>query len=119
MTMVPRFGRPSGPTGSTTRSRNFGSRYRSKRSGGSMMCMSESTKRRWSFIPGIPLCAAAVTRGRPSDLLVGQPLDRVHVGPLDADEPRRPVAPRGVQVALVVDVGRARLQRIAAHVAHL
>ena len=33
-----------------TRSLNFGSRYRSKRSGGSMTCMSESTKRRPSFI---------------------------------------------------------------------
>src|SRR5262245_57978328 len=109
MTIVPRLGRPSAPAGSTTRSRNFGSRYRSKRSGGSMMCMSESTKRRWSFISGILL----------SDLLVGQALDVVHVGALDADEPGRPIAPGGMQVALVVDVGHARLQRIAAHVAYL
>src|SRR5436853_2568484 len=47
---APRLGRPSLPTGTLTRCLNFGSRYRSKRSGGSMMCMSESTKRSPSLI---------------------------------------------------------------------
>src|SRR5438552_3925879 len=47
---APRLGRPSLPTGTVTRCLNFGSRKRSKRSGGSMMCMSESTNRRPSFI---------------------------------------------------------------------
>src|SRR5215510_7807572 len=46
----PRLGRPSDPTGTLIRCLNFGSRYRSKRSGGSMTCMSESTNRRPSFI---------------------------------------------------------------------
>src|SRR5207249_8500668 len=40
----------SAPTGRTTRSLNFGSRYFSKRSGGSMICMSQSTNLSPSFM---------------------------------------------------------------------
>src|SRR5262249_34950546 len=47
---TPRAGRPSAPTAVLTRCLNFASRYRSKRSGGSMMCMSLSTNRRPSFM---------------------------------------------------------------------
>src|SRR5215813_3769739 len=50
MTMVPRLGRPSAPMGRSTRLRNRGSRYFSKRSGGSMMCMSQSTNLSPSFM---------------------------------------------------------------------
>src|SRR5262249_15230057 len=61
MTMVPRLGRPSGPMGSCTRLRNRGSRYLSNRSGGSMMCMSQSTNLSPSFMAssslGCPLLA--------------------------------------------------------------
>src|SRR5215813_11577780 len=61
MTMVPRLGRPSAPMGSCTRLRNLGSRYLSNRSGGSMMCMSQSTNLSPSFMTssslGCPLLA--------------------------------------------------------------
>src|SRR6266436_1245060 len=50
MTMVPRCGRPSAPMGRLTRLLNRGSRYFSNRSGGSMMCMSQSTNRSPSFM---------------------------------------------------------------------
>src|SRR5438094_7089879 len=42
----------------------------------------------------------------------------LHVAPFDADEPRGAVAPRRVDVALVVELRHPRLQRIRAHVAH-
>src|SRR5918996_409288 len=48
-----------------------------------------------------------------------EPLDPLHVGPLDTDQPRGTVAPGGVHVALVVDVGVARLERVAAGARHL
>src|SRR6266404_4671322 len=50
MTMVPRCGRPLAPMGRLTRLLNRGSRYFSNRSGGSMMCMSQSTNRSPSFM---------------------------------------------------------------------
>src|SRR5207247_10631477 len=43
----------------------------------------------------------------------------LHVAPFEADEPRGAVAPRRVDVALVVELRHPRLQRIRAHVAHL
>src|SRR5439155_12640586 len=43
----------------------------------------------------------------------------LHVAPLDADQPRGPVAPRRVDVALVVELRHSRLQRVRAQVAHL
>src|SRR2546425_2661689 len=43
----------------------------------------------------------------------------LHVAPFDADEPRGAVAPRRMDVALVVELRHPRLQRIRAHVAHL
>src|SRR5918994_6214854 len=50
MTIMPRRGRPSALVGRMTRSLNFGLRYVSKRSGGSMLCMSQSTNLRPSFM---------------------------------------------------------------------
>src|SRR5216117_1070250 len=43
----------------------------------------------------------------------------LHVAPFEADESRGAVAPRRVDVALVVELRHPRLQRIRAHVAHL
>src|SRR5262249_26949653 len=60
----PRLGCPSDPTGTLMRCLNFGSRYRSKRSGGSMTCISESTNRRPSFIA--PSLYREVGRARPT-----------------------------------------------------
>src|SRR5438067_12656808 len=46
------------------------------------------------------------------DALVGEALDFLHVLALDTDQPGRPVAPRRVQVALIVEIGHAGLQRV-------
>src|SRR4030095_883603 len=54
-----------------------------------------------------------------SGFLERQALDVGHVGALDADQLCRAFAARGVDVALVVDVGVAGLERIAARVLHL
>src|SRR5262249_48254209 len=51
--------------------------------------------------------------------LVSEALDLVHVRAFDADQPRRPIAPRGVQIALVVDVGHPWLERVARREANL
>src|SRR6266545_554226 len=85
---APRVGRPSAPTGTLTRSLNCGSRYRSKRSGGSMMCMSLSTNLNPSFM------ALSLFALRPSAIGVrrlfdGFPEDRVVTGKdTTAHEPR-------------------------------
>src|SRR5215510_5283800 len=50
MTTMPRRGHPSAPIGRMTRSLNFGSRYFAKRSGGSMICISQSTNLSPSFM---------------------------------------------------------------------
>ena len=55
---MPRRGRPSAPTGRSTRLLYLGSRYFSKRSGGSMMCMSQSTNLSPSFMT--PSCVDRV-----------------------------------------------------------
>src|SRR6059036_1537503 len=59
---------------------------------------------------GFPLC---------SHPLVREPAHLVHVRALDADEPRRPLASRRVEIALVVDVRHARLERVARDETHL
>src|SRR4030095_12910744 len=65
------------------------------------------------------LTSRAASRRDISGLLEGQPLHVGHVGALDADQLRRPLAARGVDVTLVVDVGVAGLERVAARVLHL
>src|SRR6186713_1276843 len=54
-----------------------------------------------------------------SRLFVGVALDAVGVLPLDADEARRAIAARGVDVALVVDVSHAGLERVTPPDPHL
>src|SRR5262249_33848848 len=57
-------------TGTLMRCLNFGSRYRSKRSGGSMTCISESTNRRPSFIA--PSLYREVGRARPTPRILSK-----------------------------------------------
>src|ERR1043165_7809125 len=49
-----------------------------------------------------------------SDRLEAKSLDSVHVRAFQADQLRRAVAPRRVEVALVVEVGRARRELVGA-----
>src|ERR1051325_6292045 len=53
------------------------------------------------------------------DPLVRVTLDRLDVFALDADQPRRAVAARRMQIALVVDISVARSERVVAHRAGL
>src|ERR1051326_8657363 len=71
--------------------------------------------------------AHAASRRRPpsarrppiSPLFPYTTLFRSHVRPLDADELRRALAPRGMEIALVVDVGHPGLERVDAAALHL
>src|SRR5437867_2257729 len=92
-TIVPRTGRPSAPMGRITRCLNAGSRYRSNRSGGSMMCMSQSTNRSPSFMASSS-ASRSVLRSRLRSALVR----RIH-----ALEPAQQPWPHARALALARD----------------
>src|SRR5579872_5821866 len=66
-----------------------------------------------------PAAFAKPTRQGSGDPLVRVPLHLLHVLAFDADQPGRAVAPRRVQVALIVEIGRARRQRVVLDPARL